>query len=47
MIFRMELDRLGHLAAKKGLQIFDETAPYQGKTLLELWQEHQELFGHP
>ncbi len=21
--------------------------PYQGKTLLELWQTHQELFGHP
>ena len=21
--------------------------PYQGKTLLELWEEHQELFGHP
>lgn len=22
------------------------SAPYQGKTLLELWQDHQELFGH-
>ena len=44
----MELDRLGHLARpKRGLQIFVETALYQGKTLLELWQEHQELFGHP
>lgn len=23
------------------------SAPYEGKTLLELWTEHQELFGHP
>lgn len=23
------------------------TEPYVGKTLLELWQNHQELFGHP
>lgn len=34
-------------SCQKGASNICETAPYQGKTLLELWQEHQELFGHP
>ena len=34
-------------SAQKGVSTECLTAPYQGKTLLDLWENHQELFGHP
>lgn len=34
-------------SAQKNASTVCMSQPYQGKTLLELWQNHQELFGHP
>lgn len=34
-------------SAQEGASTICLSEPYQGKTLLELWNNHQELFGHP
>lgn len=34
-------------SAQKDASTICVSEPYQGKTLLELWENHQELFGHP
>lgn len=34
-------------SAQKEASTICMTQPYEGKTLLELWRDHQELFGHP
>ena len=34
-------------SAQEGASTVCLSDPYKGKTLLELWKDHQELFGHP
>ena len=45
--FPLGIGQSWSFSAQEGASTVCLTEPYQGKTLLDLWNDHQELFGHP
>jgi len=45
--FPLGIGQSWSFSAQKDASTVCLSEPYVGKTLLELWEEHQELFGHP
>ncbi len=45
--FPLGIGQSWSFSAQEGASTVCISDPYKGKTLLELWKDHQELFGHP
>lgn len=45
--FPLGIGQSWSFSAQEGASTLCLSEPYKGKTLLELWKNHQELFGHP
>ncbi|MFR1294895.1 MAG: type I phosphomannose isomerase catalytic subunit [Coprobacillus cateniformis] len=45
--FPLGIGQSWSFSAQEGASTVCLSDPYQGQTLLDLWKNHQELFGHP